>query len=344
MARFAGVRQTYDTARSTELWRTVVAVARSAHAHRTTGHAAEMAFFAVLTLVPSTIAVGAVLGLSKGVLGESAVVEAEDAAVGAVTTLMGPELADSVIAPFVHAQLVHASSGVAIGSLLIAWYLSGRLFESTGHALDAAYGVRTCRRTVVTRLLALAFALVSVALVAATIQMMVVGPLGDEDSGVAKWLGLGPAYTVVWSVVRWPLGLAIVVGFLVSLYRFAPNVHGHCWRECLPGAVLGAALWILAAVAFRLSAPLGLRASEGIAHEDPTVIIIGQSVNAVVSTVVWAYLASIAILLGGEFNAARRAKGEEAAAGAHSAPLRFTRSPDGAVAAADRPDVTQPTG
>jgi membrane protein len=342
MSRFAAVRQTYENVSSKEQCRTLVHFAKTAQRHRTTGHAAEMAFFAVLTLVPSTIAVGAVLGLSKGVLGESAVVEAEEAAVGAVTTLMGPELADSVIAPFVHAQLVNASSGVAIGGLLIAWYLSGRLFESTGHALDAAYGVAAGRRTVVTRLLALAFALVSVALVAVTIQMMVVGPLGDEESGVANWLGLGEAYTIAWSIVRWPLGLAIVVGFLVCLYRFAPNVHGHTWRDCLPGAILGAGMWILAGIAFRLTAPLGLRASEGIAHDDPTVIIIGQSVNAVVSTVVWAYLASIAILLGGEFNAARRAKREQVAA-AQAPPLALLEA-DGAVPAADdRPDVRQPT-
>ncbi len=42
------------------------------------------------------------------------------------------------------------------------------------------------------------------------------------------------------------------------------------------------------------------------AADDPTVQIIGQSVNAVVATVLWAYLASIAIILGGEFNAALR--------------------------------------
>jgi membrane protein len=338
MLRFEGAQRRYEDVRGKELWRTVVSVGKAAHTHRTTGHAAEMAFFAVLTLVPSTIAVGSALGLSKGLLGESAVVEAEDAAVGAVSTLMGPELADSVIAPFVHAQLVHASSGVAIGGLLIAWYLSGRLFESTGHALDAAYGVTTGRRTVVSRLLALAFALVSVVLVATTIQMMVVGPLGSEDAGVAKWLGLGEAYTVVWSIVRWPLGLAIVVGFLACLYRFAPNVRGHSWRDCVPGAVLGAALWILAGVAFRLTAPLGLRASEGIAHDDPTVIIIGQSVNAVVSTVVWAYLASIAILIGGEFNAARRAKRDREATAAAAVQLTLIGAGDG-VPAAGRADV-----
>lgn len=305
MTRSAGTHTRLEVIHGEKLWRTLLRVARAAHHHRTTGHAAEMAFFAVLTLVPSTIAVGSALGLSKSVLGETVAADAEDAAVGAVHTLMGPELADSVIAPFVHAQLSQASGGVAVGGLIIAWWLSSHLFEATGHALDSAYGVADARKTIVSRLLALAFALVSVVLVAVTVEMMVVGPLGHADAGLPLWLGLGEAYTVVWSIVRWPLLLAIVVAFLVCLYRFAPNVR-HTWRDCLPGAIVGAALWILAAVAFRLSAPLGLRGSSGVANEDPAVTIIGQSVNAVVATVLWAYLASIAILLGGEFNAQLR--------------------------------------
>jgi membrane protein len=296
-----------------------VEVVRAAHRHRTTGHAAEMAFFAVLTLVPSTVAVGAALGLSKHVIGESTVAQAEDAAIGAVRAIMGPELADSVISPFVHAQLAQPRGGVALGSLLIAWWLSSRLFEATGHALDAAYGVRDRRPTILQRLLALAFALGSVALVSVTVEMMVVGPLGDPDAGLARWLGLGDAYTVVWSILRWPLLLAIIVAFLVCLYRFSPNTR-HCWRDCLPGAVLGAALWLSAAVAFRASAALGLRGTSGVAADDPAVHIIGQSVNAVVATVLWAYLASIAILVGGEFNSALRAR--RAASGG-----RFQREP-----------------
>ena len=98
-----------------------------------------------------------------------------------------------------------------------------------------------------------------------------------------------------------------MVAFLASLYRFSTNVH-HGWRECIPGAVLGAAFWIAAAICFRLSAALGLRTSSGVAADDPAVALIGQSVNAVVATVLWAYLASVAILLGGEFNAALRAR------------------------------------
>src|SRR3954471_10152451 len=86
-------------------WSVPVRAGLAAKAHRTTGHAAEMAFFAVLTLVPSTVAVGSALGLSERVIGPGTVANAEDAAVTAVRALMGPDLADKVISPFIHAQL-----------------------------------------------------------------------------------------------------------------------------------------------------------------------------------------------------------------------------------------------
>jgi hypothetical protein len=100
--------------------------------------------------------------------------------------------------------------------------------------------------------------------------------------------------------------------------------------------LVGAALWLVAAVAFRASAALGLRGSGGVAADDPAVTIIGQSVNAVVATVLWAYLASIAILVGGEFNAALRARRPSRVLTG-----RFSRrelSPD-AAAEADRVDA-----
>jgi membrane protein len=268
-------------------WQFVRGVLRNAKRHRTTGHAAEMAFFAVVTLVPSTVAVGSALGLSKSVIGERIVFEAEQSAISAIRTLMGPELADTVITPFVHLQLTQPRGGVAIFGLLVAWWCSMRLFEATGTALDVAYRVRSARATLVQRVLALGFALGSVALVALTVQVTV---------------------AVGWAALRVPLLLAVVVGFLVSLYRFSPNVK-HCWRDCVPGALVGAALWIVAAVVFRISAELGMRAaSGGVAANDPSMILIGQSINAVVATVLWAYLASIAILIGGEFNAALRTR------------------------------------
>ena len=125
--------------------------------------------------------------------------EAENAVVDAVVrALMGPELTDTVIAPFVHAQLPQPSGGVALGGLLIAWWLSSHLFESTGHALDAAYGVEDGRTTSCGGCIALAFALGSVLLVAVSVELMVLGPLGDPQGGLSRRLGLGEVYSVVW--------------------------------------------------------------------------------------------------------------------------------------------------
>src|SRR5262245_11897530 len=89
-------------------------MARAPARHRTTGHAAEMAFFAVLTLGPSTIAVGSALGFSERVIGPEAVNQAENASIRGIRAVIGPELTDSAIAPFVHAQLSQPRGGVAL--------------------------------------------------------------------------------------------------------------------------------------------------------------------------------------------------------------------------------------
>jgi membrane protein len=143
----------------------------------------------------------------------------------------------------------------------------------------------------------------------------------------------------------------MVVAFLVFLYRYSPNVK-HCWRDCVPGAIVGAALWIIAAAAFRLTA--GMRESFGVSSGDADVELIGQAVNAVVATVIWAYLASIAILVGGEFNVAwrHRASGQQDAGdlagvvpGGHvpaAAEPKFTRGGGNGSRPGDEPVVLGP--
>ena len=58
-----------------------VAVVRSAVRHRTSGHAAEMSFFAMLALVPATVTVGAAMHVVARVAGEQTALREQAAAV-----------------------------------------------------------------------------------------------------------------------------------------------------------------------------------------------------------------------------------------------------------------------
>jgi membrane protein len=297
----AWARRRRERVRGHNPWEIAVNTVRAAVDHRLTGHAAEMSFFALLTLVPSTVAVGAALSLLGRFVGPERIARGQDEAIAALRLLMSPRLTDEVIAPFVRAQLSQQRGGVALGGLVLTWWLSSHLFSSTSHALDRAYGVRDRRPTLTQRFIALGFALASVVVVALTLGILVVGPLGGGPD-IAERLGLGRAVTLAWGVARWPALLLVLIGFLICLHRFSPNVE-HSWKDCVPGAALGVLLWVIAAAGFRLYLGLGGGVARGVVLQDERVVVIGRAVGAVVATVLWTYFSSVAILIGGELNA-----------------------------------------
>ena len=270
--------------------------------HRVTGPAAEMSFFAMLTLVPLTVAVGAALGQIQRFVGPEKIARGQDAAISLVRVVISPRLTDGVIDPFVRAQLSQQRGGAGIGGLLLTWWLAGRLFAATSRALDTAYHDRHQRMTVAQRLIALGFAFGSVVVVVLTLGIMVDAPFMDEQHALALQFGISRAVATAWYIGRWPVVLVVLVVFLLCLYRFAPSVR-HAWRHLLPGAVLGVVLWILAAVAFRVYLGFGSGAPTGVVVSNAEVVLIGRAVGAVVATVLWTYFSSVAILVGNELNA-----------------------------------------
>ena len=282
-------------------WQLGAHVLHTALRHRVTGPAAEMSFFAMLTLVPLTVAVGAALGQVQRFVGPEKIARGQDAAISLVRAFISPKLTDGVVDPFVRAQLSQPQrGGAAIGGLLLTWWLAGRLFAATSRALDTAYHDRHQRLSAAQRLIALGFAFGSVVVVVLTLGIMVDAPFMDEDQAVE--VGVSRALVTAWYVARWPVVLAVLIVFLLCLYRFAPSVR-HAWRHLLPGAVLGVVLWILAAVAFRIYLAFGSGAPTGVVVSNAEVVLIGRAVGAVVATVLWTYFSSVAILVGNELNA-----------------------------------------
>lgn len=283
-------------------WRVGLEVGQTATRQRITGTAAEMSFYAVLGLVPLTVAFGAALGYVERFVGPEGLAEGQRAALVVLTTLIGPELTVGTVAPYVQTQLVQERGGLALGSLLLAAWLGSRMFTTALHALDVAHEVEEPRSAARQRLLGLGLAVSSLLASVLTLMIMIVGPLLGTGQTAADRLGLGTTYRQVWVVGRWPLLLVILIGFLVILYRFGPSCR-PAWRACVPGAVVALGAWILVALGFRFYLAVGGRPGAGVGTEEEAIALVGRAVAAVVATMLWAFLSSIAILLGGQVNA-----------------------------------------
>lgn len=278
-------------------------VVRGAIRHRLNSHAAEIAFFALLSLVPATITLGGVLHLMARVFGPQMAIKAEDGSDEAIRFLIGHKLADSVIVPFVNTQLSQPR-GSAISALLIAAWLTSRVFHALSHALDVAFDVTDRRPSRIQRLISMAYAIGAVAVVVATLALMAVG-WHSGRAGLDRFFARTPVVAQLWDIGRWPLLAGILLGILVLLYRYGPNVP-HTYRHCLPGAVIGVALWIAAAIGFRAYLMLGTGAPTGVHTNDERVQLIGQATGAAIATGVWMYVSALVVLLGAEINAQLR--------------------------------------
>src|SRR5919106_1392310 len=177
-------------------WQLGAHVLRTALRHRVTGPAAEMSFFAMLALVPLTVAVGAALGQIQRFVGPEKIARGQDAAIGVVRMVISPKLTDGVVDPFVRAQLSQPKGGAAVGGLLLTWWMARRLFAAHRRALDTAYHERHQRLSVHQRLIALGFAFVSVVVVVLTLGIMVDAPFLDENR--ARDFGISRALVTAW--------------------------------------------------------------------------------------------------------------------------------------------------
>lgn len=191
------------------------------------------------------------------------------------------------------------SSAIAavIGVVVALWSASaGMVATQTG--LDVVYDVGEERTFVQKR--ARALLLIAVALVLggiATAAIVFGAPIGN---GIREHLPFGDlAFLVVWTAVRWIVGLGALTALFAAFYYLGPNRETPKWTWLSPGGAVAAVIWLLASLGFSLYVThLG---SYGKTY---------GSLTGVVVLLTWMYLSAIAVVLGGEINAEMERQGE----------------------------------
>jgi membrane protein len=175
---------------------------------------------------------------------------------------------------------------LSIGLLLALWAASN-VFMALEDTLNAVHHITEKRGFVRRRLVVLGTLVAVSVLFVAGSAVLLAGP------ALSRAMGLGAAGDAVWSFAQWPLSFALVVGAFWIIYYVLPlRDQRGCKGVLLRSSAIAAALWIVATLAFRLyianfssySATYGL-------------------LGAVIVLLLWLYVTSLVILLGGEISA-----------------------------------------
>ena len=203
----------------------------------------------------------------------------------------------STISDIVERILSRSDARLATVSLLIALFTASGGMAMTMAGLDKCYDVHENRRRPLWRARPMAMLLtVLVALMILTAIILI--PVGDAILRFAARQGIG-GYQIVgflWLTTpfRYGLGMLLLFGVLALVYRLGPSVRTRL-RLFSPGSIFCVAMWVLAAVGFRIY--LGyFGAAEN--YEKTYGAVAGVAVLMLLF-----YLNALLLLLGAEINA-----------------------------------------
>src|SRR5690242_10644097 len=200
----------------------------------------------------------------------------------AAYTMLAGVARDVVFAP-------NAPGLVSVGAVLTA-YSASNIFGSLMGALNIAYHVRNDRRAWwKQRLIQLGMVIVAGGLLAIAAAVMIAGP--NIIDAIARVTHLNGVATWGWMILQYPLAFAFLVTAFWLIYYILPDFPQHK-TQILVGAVIAAALWVLATTLFRLY----------VIHFTTFNKAYG-TIGAVLLLLTWMYYSMVVVLAGGELNA-----------------------------------------
>jgi membrane protein len=254
---------------------------KEAYAHDLLGRSAQLAFYLLLAVFPALLFLTALLGLLPEVPVTPSLLKS-----------MRTVLPDDALSLLQHyLQQVAAGSGSSILSLglLGALWASSSGLAAIMETLNVAYGVEETRPYWKVRVIAAMLTIALAGFIIVATGLVLAGQYLAH--WIADQMGLGNVFTVLWSVLQWPVAIALMLLVVGVIYYVAPNVEPQ-WRWLSPGAVLAVGMWLAVSLGFKMYVDNfgNYNAAYG-------------SIAGVIALMLWFYWSGIALLLGGEINA-----------------------------------------
>lgn len=186
-------------------------------------------------------------------------------------------------------QLQTQKSGLFSLGIVLALWTSSAAVRSTMTAMNRAYGVEDGRPAWKRIPLSVLYTVLIAGAMLLVATLMVVGP--QAMNWLAEQIGLEQTVVLVWSLIRWPLAVLMLILVIAGVYYLAPDVKQE-FRFITPGSVLAVVVWIAASLGFGFYA-------QNFANYNATY----GSIGAIIVFLLYLYISSAVLLLGAELNA-----------------------------------------
>ncbi len=183
----------------------------------------------------------------------------------------------------------NSSGGKLTVGLVIALWSASAGVDSLRTALNRVYGIKEQRPFWFTKIISLTFTTV--------LSTLIVGALGivfygwQTISALLSYLGIGVTYPFLLILMQWAITFVLLVIIFEILYNVLPCRKPFRWNWITPGAFVGIFLWLL------LSNGLKTYLSYWNNYDR-----FYGSLGAVIILMLWLYLTSLVILIGGMIN------------------------------------------
>ncbi|MDP9070279.1 MAG: YihY/virulence factor BrkB family protein [Actinomycetota bacterium] len=277
-------------------------VARGAKEDRLGGLAAEVAFFALLSIFPAFLAIAAALGSLQSLIGGDLAREAQQRVEEFLRTFLTSRAAGTVDA--VRDLFRHQSGGVFTFGAGVALWSASRGMRAVLRAIGQIHDLEETRPRLRRAVVALALVLCTLVATAVMLAMVVLGPLLGQGRALARSWGVDELYVTLWEWLRLPVAFLVLLGWATLVLHAAPHVH-RGWRHDAAGALLTGVLSLAVSLAFRLYLALF--------GGNPVFGVLGGALVVLA----WLYLLSATLLFGAELNAVLAERASGAAGSGH---------------------------
>jgi membrane protein len=244
-------------------------------AHDPLGLAAQLAYFAILSLFPLVMFLLTVIGYLP-------LHGLDDRLIASFYRVLPADTAQ-LVDTTLREITAHRRGGLLVSTLAFAVWTASDAALALTTALNRAHHVEETRPFLRLRARALLVTLgCGVCLTLAAIAVFIVPEV------VRRLL---PALDWIWTFLRWPLALLLLSMTLAASYHFLPNARRK-WRLITPGALIAVVGWLLLSMGFKLY--VSRFSSYSTTY---------GALGTVIVLLVWLYWSGVVMIAGGEINA-----------------------------------------